>query len=233
VKHEVDLNPVACELGKRCGNRIQAITPAFAAMAGDENALICPFRRKRRKLCFGRENRVDGSIAGHVDFAGRLFGSKVRSRGGRRGEHDFRLGINGGPILFFGPGKVWIVRSEAGFDMSDRHASGKTRQCRSEGARGIALHNQKIGAKAELSKECRSHCLNMAMRIFFTGTSETLNLQAAEAVSRGIEVWMLARQNELGPNSTFDKSCSNGSELDSLRPGADDQPNICVSQPSP
>jgi hypothetical protein len=202
-------------------------------MAGDENALTCPFRLKWRELCFGGENRVDGSIAGHVDFAGHLFGSKVRSRGGRRGEQDFRLGIDGGPILFFGPGEVRIVRSEAGFDMSDRHASGKTRQCCSEGARGIALHNQKIGAKAELSKECRSHCLNMAMRIFFTGTSETLNLQAGEAVSCGIEVWMLARQKELGRDSTFHESCSNGSKLDGLRPGADDQPNVRVSQPSP
>ena len=95
------------------------------------------------------------------------------------------------------------------------------------------MHDQKIGAKAELSKECRGHCLNMAMRIFFTGTSETLNLQAGEAVSCGIEVWMLARQKELGRDSTFHESCSNGSKLDGLRPGADDQPNVRVSQPSP
>jgi hypothetical protein len=71
------------------------------------------------------------------------------------------------------------------------------------------------------------------MRVFFTGTIETTGLQAGEAKGRWIEVGVLARQNEAGGETALKEGGGDGGQLDGFRPGADDQPNVRVIQPSP
>ena len=71
------------------------------------------------------------------------------------------------------------------------------------------------------------------MGIFFTGTFEAIGLQTHEPEDFRIEIRMLAGQNEAGREAALNESNGDGSEFDSFRPGADDQPNVRVTQPSP
>jgi hypothetical protein len=168
-----------------------------------------------------------------VDFTRHFFGSEVCG-GCRRGrEEQIRLGIDGGSIFFLGPREARIMSPEAGFDVSDRHTSSEPRKRRPERARRVALHHEEIEAKAKRSHERYSDGANVAVGIFFTGTSQPIGLQTPESESARIEVRVLAGQNEAGREAPLKEGDGDRSEFDSFRPGADDQPDLRVSQPSP
>jgi hypothetical protein len=117
--------------------------------------------------------------------------------------------------------------------MSDRQSSGKSRECRSEGARRVTLDHQHVESKAERSQQGGSDGLHVAMRVLFAGTTETIDLQAHEPKRVRIEVRVLAGQNELRREAALNKSGGNWGQLDRFRPGANDQSDIRVTQPSP
>jgi hypothetical protein len=126
-----------------------------------------------------------------------------------------------------------IVRPQASFDVSDRHSGSEPRKRCAERARRVALHNEEIGPKVKRPHERRSDRADVAVGIFFTGTSQSIALQTPEPEGFRIELRVLAGQNEAGREAAFNEGNGNGSEFDSFRSGADDQPNVRVSQPSP
>ena len=71
MKDDLDLcRFVARELGQSGGNRLEAVAPALAAMAGDQDvwhAAVADFARGQ--VPFDREQGIDAGIAGDVDRA--------------------------------------------------------------------------------------------------------------------------------------------------------------------
>lgn len=73
----------------------------------------------------------------------------------------------------------------------------------------------------------------MGIRVGPAGTAEPGRAILAEAVLIRIESRMLAREDQTRLKAARGQCVSDGCKLDRFGPGADDEPNICGTQPSP
>ena len=173
-------------------------------MARHENAPPT-FRRRRWKIRGSGEDSVNPRVAGDMDLARHVLGTKIRRSRRRRRKQQFRLGIDRRPIFLLGPRKLRIVRPQARFDMSDRHSSGEAGQGCAQRARRIALDDEQVELEAKCGKQRGGDCLNVAVRVLFAGALKVTDRDATEAERRRIKVRVLAGQDEARREPALDE----------------------------
>jgi len=144
------------------------------------------------------------------------------------------LGINLGAIFLFRPGKRRVARAEAGFHMSKRHF-GRSRGTRAaKRARRIALHDQQVWSRVGQHWLKRAgDPRDMGMRVFFAGASEIDCRVGIEAVVGEVKPGMLAGDDQRRNEPARCQRVGHGSEFYGFWSGADDQPDVGRTQPSP
>jgi hypothetical protein len=73
----------------------------------------------------------------------------------------------------------------------------------------------------------------MRVRILLAGALESMRGELLEAIFGWVQPGMLAGEQQSRHYPAVGERSADGTELDSLRPGPDDQPYICRSQLSP
>jgi hypothetical protein len=118
--------------------------------------------------------------------------------------------------------------------MSERYCAGSRGARTAKRARCIALHDQQVGGAASEDRlERTGDPRGMRMRVFLTGAPEIDCLVGVKAVVGEVKAGMLARDDQRRKEPARCQRVSQGSEFDSFRPGADDQPDVGRTQPSP
>ena len=72
-----------------------------------------------------------------------------------------------------------------------------------------------------------------SVRVLLAGTVQPFHAKCAEPETRGIEIRVLAGEDERGREPTLRQRMRDRRLLDGFRPGPDDQPDIVAIQPSP
>lgn len=73
----------------------------------------------------------------------------------------------------------------------------------------------------------------MIVRVFFASASKPRCRIPIETEAAGIEIRMLARQDDRRGKPALGERMGDRGKLDGFRPGPDDQPNLRGTQPSP
>ena len=116
-----------------------------------------------------------------------------------------------------------------------RHANprGEARERRAQGARRVPLDHEQVRPIGEpREKRCRDRS-DVAVRVLLAGTVQPFHAKCAEPETRGIEIRVLAGEDERGREPTLRQRMRDRRLLDGFRPGPDDQPDIVAIQPSP
>jgi len=118
--------------------------------------------------------------------------------------------------------------------MSERHL-GRSRGARAaKRARCIALHDQQVwGCVGEHWLERAGDPRDMRMRVLFAGAREIDCPAGVEAVVGEVKPGMLAGDDQRRNESARCQRVDHGSEFDGFWSGADDQPDVGRTQPSP
>ena len=75
--------------------------------------------------------------------------------------------------------------------------------------------------------------LDVQVRVLCSGTVQPGRRISAEAMVGGVQVDMLAGEDQAGADIASGECPGDGGELDRFGPGADDEPDICWKQTSP
>ena len=117
--------------------------------------------------------------------------------------------------------------------MSERHFGRSRGKRAAKRARRIALHDQQVGAIGEYRLERGNDLRGMGMRVFFAGAREVDCRVGVEAVVGKVKPGMLAGDDQRRNEPARGQRVGHGSEFYGFWPGADDQPDVGRTQPSP
>ena len=117
--------------------------------------------------------------------------------------------------------------------MGDGRAGGEAGQGCTQCARGVALNDQEVGRDTKQRPQGSRHRGDMRMRVFLAGTLEVDPFKPVQVKVGGVEIRMLAGEDQRGRKSVRGEGGGNRLELDSFGPGPNDQPDVSGTQPSP
>jgi hypothetical protein len=168
-----------------------------------------------------------------VDRSGNAFPAQVRGRAFGWREQQIRAGIDVRPITLFRPGPAKVVSPEAGLDVSDRDAGSESGERSAKRARRVALDDQQVRRRADQRRDCGGDPADMRIRIRFAGAIEPDRAILAKAMLSRIERGMLAGEDQARLQPPRGQRVGDGGKFDRFGSGADDEPNVCGTQPSP
>jgi hypothetical protein len=142
------------------------------------------------------EYRVDARVAGYVDFARHVLGTKIRGGEIGRSEQKFRTGVDRRSILLFRPGEHQVMRAKPSFNMRDWHVRRESCKRGTKCARCIALNHQQVRAIAEQRGDGQGHGANMRMRILSPRAGELNPPKTIEPEFGRIQVRVLPAEND-------------------------------------
>jgi hypothetical protein len=203
-------------------------------MAGDQHTRgAAVAQRRRRQLPLEAEQRVDAGVAGNVNFAGYVLAAEIRGTDYGQRQQQVGLRINRRAIFLLRPRQERIVGPEARLDVRDRNARGECGERRAKRARGIALDDQQVGNFAQSRKQRRRHSADVKVRVFLARQTKCDAAIVDEVKVVRIEPAMLSGVDDRWHNAPRCERMGDWRKLDRFWPGADDQPNIRETQPSP
>jgi hypothetical protein len=123
--------------------------------------------------------------------------------------------------------------SETGFDVGDRHARGECSKGGAKCARRVALHDKEIRRLGEVRQDRQSDGAHVIVRIFPAGAGKVDGWKAIEAELARVQPLMLTGKNQARRYAARFERSGNGPQLDCFRSGANDQPDVGETQPSP
>ena len=112
MEHHVDPDASAPrQRDQRLRDRLQPLAPAFAPMAGDQQATAgsAVAQRRWRQPRLGAEQGIDPGVAGHMHLAADSFALKIGRGLLGRSEQQLGAGVDGSAIFLLGPGQTVIV----------------------------------------------------------------------------------------------------------------------------
>ena len=211
----------------------QPVAPAFAAVAGDEHAPRLADVPRGWQLGDDAQQGVDRGVAGDVDRPGYALAMEVgRGQLGRR-EQQVGMGVDPRAIALLWPWQARVVSSQARFDMGEPGARSERRLRPAERARGVALDDQQVGTVTQQRGHRRRDPVDMIVGVALSRAVEVDRRKSVEAVLDGIEGRVLAGQDQTWLETTRREGVHDGGKFDRFGPRADDQPDICRTQPSP
>jgi len=163
-------------------------------------------REWRRKLAFNRNERIDPSIAGNVQFPWRPLSSKICGCELSWCEEQVGTGVDRNPVFLLRPREERVVGSEARLHVCHRNACGESRKRASQRTRGVALHDDEVGGRPQSRKEPAGDVPHVHMRICFAGTAELHGIEPTKHEVTGIEIRMLTGQHQHRQNAPIGKS---------------------------
>ena len=95
------------------------------------------------------------------------------------------------------------------------------------------MNDKQVGGIAQVADEGRGDAFDVQVRIFSSRAIELRHRKLGQAVIGGIEIGVLAGQDQCRANASRRQRCCNRGKLDRFGSGADDQPNVCGKQLSP
>ena len=125
------------------------------------------------------------------------------------------------------------MASKPGFDVRDGYCRGESRQRPAKRARRVALDDEQVGGLAQLRQDRRGHGLDVRMRVLRPRAIQSRRRISAEAMVGGVEVGVLAGQDQSRLHIASRERSGDGGKLDRFGPGADDEPDIRRKQTSP
>jgi len=117
--------------------------------------------------------------------------------------------------------------------MGDPGASGESRQRPAKRTRRVALDDQQVRANIQQWRDRRRDPLDVLVRVGFAGAIQMNRPIAIEPVLGGIKRRMLAGENQARLLPARGERVRDWGKLDRFGAGADDQPYVCRTQPSP
>ena len=117
--------------------------------------------------------------------------------------------------------------------MRDRSSREGTGERGPERARGVALHYQEVGRRAQEWKDGGSNQLYMPVRILFAGTTEAHRRIGLKPEFAGIESGVLVGEHERGGQAAIAECVGDWRQFYRFRSGTDDQPYVGETQSSP
>lgn len=117
--------------------------------------------------------------------------------------------------------------------MSDRDSDEKSRECRSEGARGVTLHDEEVRGRAQQREHRVRNSLDVPVRIDLARTAEAYRRIGLYAEFGRIETDVLASEHQGRRQTAIAERVGYRRQFDSFGPGPNDQPDISETQPSP
>jgi hypothetical protein len=150
---------------------------------------------------------------------------------GRR-EEKLGLCIDRDPEVFFGPRIAAIVTAQPRLDMRDRHAGHCGTERAAQRARRVSLDEDEL-RRIERRHDAPRDEADVHVRICNAGAAKVHQRKVGKAVLVGIEMRMLARQDDEWAKPPLRESSCYGSKLDCLRTRSDDERYAMIVQPSP
>jgi hypothetical protein len=125
------------------------------------------------------------------------------------------------------------MRPKTRFDMGDRDRPAERRKRCRERARRIALHDNQVGRGPELAEHRGGHGRDVPVRVLLAGAVEIYCREVAKPEILSPELRMLAGEDERRRYASLGEGDRNRSQFYRFGPGADDQPDVGETQPSP
>jgi hypothetical protein len=125
------------------------------------------------------------------------------------------------------------MRPQARFDVPHGYAGGEAGVCSAERARRIALHDYQIRYIAQQRKQRHGYGADVSVGVLLPRTAKIDPGEFIQSELPRIQLAVLARENKRGRDAVRQQRTGDGLQLDGFRPGADDQPDIAGTQPSP
>jgi hypothetical protein len=125
------------------------------------------------------------------------------------------------------------MTSKPGFDMRDRDRGDTSGQRSAECARSVALDDQQVWRLVQLRQDRRGDALDVLVRVGSPRAVQPGRRVRAQPMVGGVEIDVLAGQDQAGPHVASRKRSGDGGKLDRFGSGADDEPDIRGSQTSP
>ena len=183
MEHHVDPDASAPrQRDQRLRDQLQPLAPAFAPMAGDQQATAgsAVAQRRWRQPRLGAEQGIDPGVAGHMHLAADSFALKIGRGLLGRSEQQLGAGVDGSAIFLLGPGQTVIVSAKPGLNMGYRDAGGECPQRRPERARRIALHHEQVRPSPKHRVDRGIDPADMRVGILLTRAIELVSRKAAE-----------------------------------------------------
>jgi hypothetical protein len=117
--------------------------------------------------------------------------------------------------------------------MRDRNLGEEARERSSEGARGVALHDEQVGLWTQLPEHGVRNGLDVSVRIRFAWAAEAHRRIRLKPEFGGTESGVLIGEHERRRQTAIAERMGDGRQLDGFRSGADDQPYIGETQSPP
>jgi hypothetical protein len=102
-----------------------------------------------------------------------------------------------------------------------------------ERARSVALDDQQVRRVGQPRAQRRGDLADMAVRVLLAGAAETLGGKVREPELRDLEPGVLAGEQQARRDPAIRQGSRDGRQFDCFGPGADDQPDVGETQPSP
>jgi hypothetical protein len=125
------------------------------------------------------------------------------------------------------------MASKPGLDVRDWDLSDAARQRSAKSARRVALDDQQVRWPAQLRQDRRGDALDVQVRILRSWTVQPGRLISPEAMVGGVEVDMLAGEDQARADIASAERPGDGGKLDRFGASADDEPDIRGMQTSP
>ena len=159
-------------------------------------------------------------------------GNICRSQLGRR-EQQVGVGVDHGAIFLLRPGQQRIMRPQARLDMRDRDPGDEGSQRAAKRARRVALNDDEVRRLTQKRQKGAGHRLDMDVRVL---VARAIQFDPGEGLQPELvrrQRGMLPGEDQRRDQAVRRKGIGDGFELDGFGPGADDQPDVGETQPSP
>jgi hypothetical protein len=117
--------------------------------------------------------------------------------------------------------------------MRNGNSGNEARERPAERARGVTLHHQQVRSRPKLREKRRCNAAHMSVRVLLAWAMEVHGGVPAKPKLVRPQLWVLAGEDERRRQAAGGQRVGNGSHLDRFGPGADHQPDIGRTQPSP
>ena len=125
------------------------------------------------------------------------------------------------------------MASKPSFDMRDGDRRDTSGEGSAERARRVSLDDQQVRGVAQLGQHRRGDALDVQVRVLRAWAIQPGRRIGPETMVRGVEVDVLAGEDQARPNVARRKRSGDGSKLNRFGAGADDEPDIRGVQTSP
>jgi hypothetical protein len=205
MKHEGHIYIVAAgDLAHARRKRFESVAPAFAAVAGDQQAPLIRLFHAGSKQWQAFEQCIDAGVSGHFDLPLDAFSTEVSSAQLGRREEQGSNAVDADSKVLFRPRVQTVVAAKPRFDMGDGKAGLGSAERATERARRVPLHDDQPSLP-DRGGDASGDVANMKLRVGPSRAAELDRRDQRHAVVHRLKVGMLSGEDEARADAAMEE----------------------------